>query len=134
MKSTPGYVTSNMCLCIWWDLGHVVHSGAAGVQNLDALYFMLSLAQCGFHKKRTGTCYAKLVFLHSEGFAGHVVHSGPFGPRKVDAQFFMVGWGRCGFHKKLNGTRYVELVFLHPVASAGHVVHYCAVRARNVDA
>jgi hypothetical protein len=34
------------------------------------------VGQYGFHKTCTGTRYAKLVFLHSVGFAGHVVHSG----------------------------------------------------------
>jgi hypothetical protein len=39
----------------------------------------------GFDKKRLGTRYAKLVFLHLVGYAGHVVHSGASGARSVDA-------------------------------------------------
>jgi hypothetical protein len=55
--------------------GHIVHSGASGAQNIDALFFMLVWARCGFEKKHGGKHYAKLVFLHSVGSVGHVVHS-----------------------------------------------------------
>jgi hypothetical protein len=33
------------------------------------------LDRYGFHKKHTGTHYAKLVFLHLVGYAGHIMHS-----------------------------------------------------------
>jgi hypothetical protein len=39
-----------------------VHSVASGVQNVDALFFMLGWDRYGFHKKHVGTRYAKLVF------------------------------------------------------------------------
>jgi hypothetical protein len=42
--------------------GHVVHSGASGARNVDALFFMLVLDWYRFHKKCIGTRYAKLVF------------------------------------------------------------------------
>jgi hypothetical protein len=57
-------------------VGHVVHSGASGVRNIGALFFMLGWAQCNFDKKCNETQYVKLVFLHPVGSAGHVVHSG----------------------------------------------------------
>jgi hypothetical protein len=44
-------------------------------QNVDILFFMLEWGQYRFHKKRTRTHYAELVFLHLVGSAGHVVHS-----------------------------------------------------------
>jgi hypothetical protein len=44
--------------------GHVVHFGASGVQNIDALFFLLGWTWCGFHKELVGTRYTEVVFLH----------------------------------------------------------------------
>jgi hypothetical protein len=35
---------------------------------------MLEWALCGFHKMRSGTRFAELVFLHLVGSVGHVVN------------------------------------------------------------
>jgi hypothetical protein len=52
---------------VFWHLvvsaGHVVHSGASGVHNIDALFFMLEWDRCRFHKKNVETRYAELVFF-----------------------------------------------------------------------
>jgi hypothetical protein len=59
--------------------GHVVHFGASGARNIDALFFILGWDQYGLHKKRAGTRYAELVFFHPVGFVGHVVRLGASG-------------------------------------------------------
>jgi hypothetical protein len=61
-------------------MSHIVYFGASEERNVDALFFIIRWAWCGFHKKCTGTRYSKVVFLHSVGSTGHVVHSGASGP------------------------------------------------------
>jgi hypothetical protein len=71
--------------------GHEVHSGASGLQNVIALFFMLGLDGCGLNKKHQNTLHQTCVFA-SYGSAGHEVHSSAAGARNVDALFFMLGW------------------------------------------
>jgi hypothetical protein len=77
-------------------MGHIVHNGASGVRNIDALFFMLEWALCVFHKKCTGTCYIEPVFLHPVGSMAHVVDLGCDTSRHY---FSCSGSHWHGFHK-----------------------------------
>jgi hypothetical protein len=107
------------------------NSGASKAWNVDALFFKLRWAQCGFYKERVGTRYAELGFFHPVLSTGDMVHSDASGAQNIDAIFFMLGWMWCGFHKKRTGTWYAEGVFLQPVLSVGHVVHSGPVHPRR---
>jgi hypothetical protein len=109
--------------------GHVVHFGAFGARNIDALLIMHGCDPYGFHQNGSGTRYAKPVFLHLVASTGHVVHYGTFVAQNIDAQFCMLGWDRYGFHKKHAGSIFAEHVLLHRVGIVCRVVHYGASRA-----
>jgi hypothetical protein len=76
---------------------------------------MCRWGQYGFHKKRTGTCYIKLVFFHPVGCAGHVVHSSAVGPRNINALFFMLDGPGVVSTKNTLGHITLNMSFLHPV-------------------
>jgi hypothetical protein len=52
------------------SVAHVVHSGASGARNVEALFFMLGWDQYGFDKKCIGARYTELLFLASSGICG----------------------------------------------------------------
>jgi hypothetical protein len=102
-KCTRTCYTKLLFLHPMGSVGHLVHSGALGARNVDAL--MLGWAQCSFHKKHASARYAQLVFSHPVGSVGHVVHSGVSKARNIDAPFFMFRWASCGCHKKIFASR-----------------------------
>jgi hypothetical protein len=95
--------------------GHVVHSGASVVQNVDTLFFMLTYTKCSLQKKCTRRCYTELVFFHQVGSAGHGVRSGASVAQNIDALFYILVLAGYTFDINHTGTRYAKLVFLHPV-------------------
>jgi hypothetical protein len=74
-------------------VGHVVHSGAFGVRNVDALFFLLTWALCRFYKLCTRTPNSKLLFLHPVGSVGQIVPSVATKPQKCGRTIFP---GRVG--------------------------------------
>jgi hypothetical protein len=89
------------------SVGHIVHPDASGARKVITLVFMFRRDWYGFDKKRAGTHYAKLVFLHPVGSTDHVVHSGASEPQNVIALFFILGLDRYGLDKKPARTHYV---------------------------
>jgi hypothetical protein len=72
---------------------------------------MLMWDRYRFQKRRIGTHYAELVFMHPVGYAGHLVHCGAFGACNIDVLFFLLGWDWYEFHKMRRDTRCRTCVF-----------------------
>jgi hypothetical protein len=132
-KTTGSRYTEHVFLHPMRSVGHIVRSVASGVQNFDALFFMLVWVCCGSHKKHVGTHYAEPIFLHPVGSTGHIVCCGATRMRNIDALFFMLKWAWCESHKKHVGISYIEHKFLHLVGSTDHIACCCATGAWNVD-
>jgi hypothetical protein len=65
-----------------------VHSGGSMERNIEALFFILGNAQCGFHEMRSRTSTSEPVFLHPVGSMGQIVHSVVTRPRKHQCTIF----------------------------------------------
>jgi hypothetical protein len=65
---------------------------------------MLRWDRYGFDKKRGGTRYAELVFVHLVGFVEQLVHCVASRASNIDALFFILRWAQCGFHKNCMET------------------------------
>jgi hypothetical protein len=65
--------------------GHVWHSGAFGMRNINTLFSRSGGPGAVYIKSAPE--HVKFVFLHQVGFAGHKGHYSAFGERNVDALF-----------------------------------------------
>jgi hypothetical protein len=86
-----------------------------------ALFFMPGWDRYGLDKKRTGTHYVFLVFLHPVGYAGRIVHSGASGVQNANS-FSCSGGPGAVYIKSPPGHVTPNLCFLHHVGCAGRVV------------
>jgi hypothetical protein len=120
-KIALGYLTLNLCFCIWWDLCVTLCIPVLLGCETSMHYFSYSN---GTGTDSIKSIYTELVFFHLVGYACHVVHSGASEARNIDALFFLLGRDWSRFHKS-TPSHYAKLVFLHLVA----YVSRCAVRS-----
>jgi hypothetical protein len=113
--------------------GHVVHSGASRVQNIDTLFFMLEWAGAASVKSASGHVAPNLCFCIRWDQRSRSAFWCVRGMTRR-CTIFHARVGPVRFPKKRAGTRYAKLVFLLPVGYAGHVVYTGASGARNVNA
>jgi hypothetical protein len=73
------------------SVAHVVHCGASGARNIDALFFIHGWDQDAFDKMRARKRYAELVFLNLVGSMGQVVCSVASGTRNINILFSFKG-------------------------------------------
>jgi hypothetical protein len=110
----------------------VLHSGPFGAWNIDALYFMLRWTRCRSHKKRIGTHYTELVFLHLVWSTCHVARTGVSGSQNVDVLFLCLGGPGAVYRKSTPG--HTELVFFAVGGICGSRSAFGASGAQNIDA
>jgi hypothetical protein len=79
--------------------GHIVHSGAFGARNVDALFFTPGWDRYGFNKKAPWQRTLYFCFC-IRWDPGHIVHSTTSGVRNVITLFFILGSDRYRFYKK----------------------------------
>jgi hypothetical protein len=60
------------------SVGHIMHSGVFGPQNIDALFVVLQWEWYRFYRKRLDTVCRPCV-LHPVGSVAHVAHYGASG-------------------------------------------------------
>jgi hypothetical protein len=61
------------------NAGNIMQPEASGMQNIDALFFILGCEHYGFDENCFGKHYSELVFLYSVGSVGHIVDSSEIG-------------------------------------------------------
>jgi hypothetical protein len=109
---TLGHIMSNLCFCIRWDLLAMLCSSVRpGRQNGDALFSILGWARCSLHKKRTGTRYGELMFLHLLGSVVLIVHYGTSGPQNIDTPCLCSGGSGAVSIKSAPGYLALNLCF-----------------------
>jgi hypothetical protein len=70
---------------------------------------MLGWAHCGFNKKRVGTSYTELEFLHPLPQGIQCISVSP-GCKTSTHNLSCLGLIRCSYHKKRARTRYAQCV------------------------
>jgi hypothetical protein len=114
-KCALGHVTPNLCFCIRCDpVGHILHYGASGTRNVDALFFFLGWDRYALHKIVLGHLTLNLCFASGGTYRSRGAFLSLRGA-KPRCTIFRARAGLARFHKKHVGTSYVELLFLYPL-------------------
>jgi hypothetical protein len=123
--------------CVFHQLGsagHVVHSVASGMLNVDALFFLLRWDEYGFYKKRDGTPHAKLVRFVSDGICRSRSALWCVQGTKHQCTIFHAWVGLVRIPKTARRDTLRRTRDVHPVGCAGHIVPSVASGTQNIDA